>query len=388
MQTNNTVVIVGGGPVGATLALLLAKQGVKVTVLEARKQGDAYAESRALALSFGSRRILEKLGVWNKLAIHATAINSIHVSQKGSMGRTKLQASDYQQEALGYVLSYGALSAALDAELNDLSEVNFIFEASAENISHTMTQATVTYQHHGESQRVNSALVVLADGGRSLDELAGLERETKEYGHDALITKVSAELPHHNIAYERFTPNGPIALLPNGERDFSLVWTGKKELIAPLLTLSDAEFLAQFHQQFGDRVGKFLSVEKRMSFPLRMSQLQTVETEHLVVIGNAAQTMHPVAGQGFNVGLRDAESLAQHIAASADAELGSEKMLEAYRASRKIDTKGGLLFTDFLVNIFSNDVLGVSRLRGAGLGLMDVMKPIKRQLVSKMSFGK
>ena len=125
-----------------------------------------------------------------------------------------------------------------------------------------------------------------------------------------------------------------------------------------------------------------------MSFPLRMSRLQTVETEHLVVIGNAAQTMHPVAGQGFNVGLRDAESLAQHIAATTEAELGSTKMLEAYQASRKTDTKGGLLFTDFLVNIFSNDILGVSRLRGAGLGLMDVIKPIKRQLVSKMSFGK
>lgn len=388
MQTNNTVVIVGGGPVGATLALLLVEHGLNVTVLEARKKGAAYGESRALALSYGSRRILEKLGVWSKLAADATAINSIHVSQKGSMGRTKLQASDYKQEALGYVLSYGALSAALDDALDNLPAVNFIFEASAANISHTMGHATVTYHHHGKSHSLDSALVVLADGGRSLDELAGLERETKEYGHDALITKVRAELPHHNIAYERFTPNGPIALLPNGERYFSLVWTGKKELIAPLLTLSDAEFLSQFHQQFGDRVGQFLSVEARMSFPLRMSQLQTVETEHLVVIGNAAQTMHPVAGQGFNVGLRDAESLAQHIAASTDAELGSEKMLEAYRASRKIDTKGGLLFTDFLVNIFSNDILGVSRLRGAGLGLLDVMKPIKRHLVSRMSFGK
>ena len=156
---------------------------------------------------------------------------------------------------------------------------------------------------------LTSALAVLADGGRSLEEVAGLKRDTKEYGHDALISKVRAELPHNNIAYERFTAQGPMALLPNGEHDFSLVWTGKKSAIAPLLDLSDAEFLAQFHAQFGDRVGRFLSVEKRMTFPLKLSKLQETDMQHLVVIGNAAQTMHPVAGQGFNVGIRDAQAV-------------------------------------------------------------------------------
>ncbi|MEQ1488418.1 MAG: FAD-dependent monooxygenase [Methylotenera sp.] len=382
------IIIVGGGPVGATLALLLAKQDIAVTVLEARKQGAAYAESRALALSYGSKRILEKLGVWDKLAPRATAINTIHVSQKGSLGRSKLHASDYGQEALGYVLSYGALSEALDGALANQPSVNFVFEASAEAISHHATHANVTYNHQGKSQVLESALVVLADGGRSLDEIAGLVKETKEYGHDALISKVRAEFPHNNIAYERFTADGPMALLPNGERDFSLVWTGKKEYITPLLSLSDADFLAQFHAQFGDRVGRFLSVEKRMAFPLKLSQLKTADTPHLVVIGNAAQTMHPVAGQGFNVGLRDAESLAQHISASTEDALGGASMLEAYQASRQADTKGGLQFTDFLVNIFTNDIIGMRSLRSAGLGLFDVVKPIKKHLVSKMSFGK
>ncbi|MEI8361687.1 MAG: FAD-dependent oxidoreductase [Betaproteobacteria bacterium] len=382
------IIIVGGGPVGATLALLLAQRGVAVTVLEARQQGAAYGEGRALALSHGSRRILEKLGVWNKLAPHATAIHTIHVSQKGSIGRSKLYASDYMQEALGYVLSYGALSEALALALTEKPTVNFIFEAIAEAITHSGSQASVSYSQAGETYTITSPLVVLADGGRSLDALFGLARETKEYGHDALISKVRAELPHHNIAYERFTPNGPMALLPNGERDFSLVWTGKKEYITPLLALSDAEFLTQFHQQFGDRVGRFLSVEKRMAFPLKLSQLKATDTPHLVVIGNAAQTMHPVAGQGFNVGLRDAESLAQLVVASSATALGTASMLDAYRASRKNDTKGGLFFTDFLVNIFSNDVVGASGLRSVGLGLFDIIKPIKQHLVSKMSFGK
>ncbi|MDI1310318.1 MAG: FAD-dependent oxidoreductase [Methylotenera sp.] len=386
------IVIVGGGPVGATLALLLAKQGVAVTVLEARQQKAAYTESRALALSYGSKRILEKLSVWGSLATSATAINTIHVSQKGSLGRSKLQAHDYKQEALGYVLSYGKLSEALDAALASQPLVNFVFEASAEHIAHTYAHASVTYCHQGNSQTLNSHLVVLADGGRSLDEIAGLVKETKEYGHDALISKVRAELPHNNIAYERFTANGPMALLPNGasqnSNDFSLVWTGKKEYINTLLALSDAEFLAQFHEQFGDRVGQFLSVEKRMAFPLKLSQLKTTETPHLVVIGNAAQTMHPVAGQGFNVGLRDAESLAQTIATTAPADFGNQKMLDEYLASRQSDTKNGLLFTDFLVNIFSNDIVGVNGLRSAGLGLFDMIKPIKQHLVSKMSYGK
>jgi 2-octaprenyl-6-methoxyphenol hydroxylase len=322
------------------------------------------------------------------LAKNATAINTIHVSQKGSLGRSKLQASDYKQEALGYVLSYGALSEALDVALTNQSLVNFVFEASAEQIAHTSTHASVTYAYQGESHTLNSRLVVLADGGRSLDEIAGLVKETKEYGHDALISKVSAELPHNNVAYERFTANGPMALLPNGARDFSLVWTGKKEYVNALLALSDAQFLAQFHEQFGDRVGQFLSVEKRMAFPLKLSQLKTTDTPHLVVIGNAAQTMHPVAGQGFNVGLRDAESLAQSIATSEPADFGCQNMLANYRASRQSDTKNGLLFTDFLVNIFSNDIVGVNGLRSAGLGFFDVIKPIKQHLVSKMSYGK
>ncbi|MEZ0330408.1 MAG: FAD-dependent monooxygenase [Methylophilaceae bacterium] len=385
---SSPIIIVGGGPVGSVLALLLANQDIATTVLEARPQGAAHHDNRALALSYGSRRILEKLSLWVDLAAHATAINTIHVSQKGSIGRTLLHASDYKQEALGYVLSYGALSAALDQVLSSHPNVNFQFEATAEHIQHDAHQATVTYQHKGKTQSLSSALIVLADGGRSLDDLAGLARETKEYGHDALISKLRAELPHNNIAYERFTGNGPIALLPNGERDFSLVWTGKRELVAPLLTLNDAEFLEKFHQQFGDRVGKFLSVEKRICFPLKMSQLSATDMEHIVVIGNAAQTMHPVAGQGFNLGLRDAESLAQHIIKNGDAELGSAEMLDAYISGRKRDTTGGLMFTDFLVNVFSNNILGISGLRATGLGLLDVVKPIKRHLVSKMSFGK
>lgn len=388
-SNSDAVVIVGGGPVGATLALWLGQTGQRVIMLEARKQGASYHESRALALSDGSRRILKKLGVWQRLSsVNATPIQHIHVSQQGSFGRSILKAEDYDLPALGYVVSYGALSEALDIELANCPSVAVQYEATAQHIQHEAHLASVRYLAQGAEQTIDSPLIVLADGGRSLEDIAGLSKQTKEYGHDALISKVRAELPHNNIAYERFTVHGPIALLPNGERDFSLVWTGKKAYIEPLLALSDAEFLAAFHSQFGDRVGQFLSVEKRMTFPLKLSKLTSTNLQHLVVIGNAAQTMHPVAGQGFNVGLRDAESLANMILSSTLANLGSDTMLADYRKTREKDTKNGLLFTDFLVNFFSNDLVGMNHLRGAGLALFDLIKPVKAHLVRKMSFGK
>ena len=392
LDISEDIVIVGGGPVGATLALLLAQQGINVTVLEARAKGAAYEEKRALALSTGSRKMLENLGVWQAVAASATNIRSIHISQQGSLGRSILKAQDYQLEALGYVVYYGALVQALDNALENCPSAQFVYEAQAQKIAHHAEFSAVDFQQNDTHQTLNSRLVVLADGGRSLDDIDGLTRETKAYGHDALIAKISAELPHNEIAYERFTPNGPMALLPNGTRQdsnaFSLVWTGKAENVAPLLALSDEAFLAQFHLAFGDRVGKFLSVGKRMSFPLKLSKLVETDFQHLVVIGNAAQTMHPVAGQGFNVGMRDAQALAKMILATPPAHLGDANMLSEYQKSREKDTSHGLLFTDFLVNIFSNDLVGLNHLRGLGLGLFDLFKPAKKFLVRKMSYGK
>jgi 2-octaprenyl-6-methoxyphenol hydroxylase len=380
------VIIVGGGPVGATLALTLQHKGIAVTMLEARTERAAYQDQRALALSYGSRAILEKLGVWKKLESQATAINTIHISQRGSFGRSLVRAQDHDFPSLGYVLSYGVLAQTLDEALADFQGLKVIYEAGATHIEPSSENATVTFNHASVSKQLSSALLVLADGGRSLGDISGIRRETKMYGHDALVTKVLCELPHDNIAYERFTPMGPVALLPNGE-DFSLVWTGKQAEVAEVMALNDAEFLSQLHQHFGDRVGRFLSVGKRLTFPLKLSYLNPVTASHLVVIGNAAQTMHPVAGQGFNVGLRDAYELAQQIAATKPEAWGKEAMMRAYQEGRKIDTKRGLVFTDFLVNLFSNDIVGVSSLRGMSLGMLDLLKPVKSRLVRKMSFG-
>lgn len=384
------ILIIGGGPVGATLALALQQQGISSTVLEARAQGAAHADQRALALSYGSRMILQRLGVWEALSPLATAINTIHVSQRGSLGRTRLRAEDYGQAALGYVLSYGALSRALDHALARSQEIRVVYEAEVTRIDTAQESAMITFKigvnENTSVQEQSALLAVLADGGNSLAQVPGLRREVRDYGHSALVARVSTELQHDHIAYERFTPDGPVALLPNGA-DFSLVWTGKNDYIADLLQISDSEFLEKLHEHFGDRVGAFLMVSPRASFPLRLAYLDPAAIPHLAVIGNAAQTMHPVAGQGFNIGLRDAWELAAAIAEHAPQEWGSKTMLQRYRTARRADTRGGLLFTDFLANVFSNDLVGLSPMRAAGLGLLDIVKPFKQRLVGKMSFG-
>ena len=396
MSATQSIAIVGGGPVGSVLALALVANSqannINVTMLEARTKGAAHSDQRALALSYGSRILLEQLDIWSQLESKATAINTIHISQKGSFGRTKLEAEEHNQSALGYVLSYGVLSAALDEALSNKTRIKVLYDAVATKIQPNSDAATVTYKLGNAMQSLTTQLAVLADGGRSLEAIEGMTRETKEYGHDALVTKVKCELPHNNVAYERFTAMGPVALLPNGPRDFSLVWTAEQNKVAQLLALEDAAFLQSLHHHLGDRVGRFLQVDKRLSFPLKMASLKPTFAPHLVVIGNAAQTMHPVAGQGFNVGLRDASTLADLINIglnnqAADS-LGSESMLKQYHAMRSKDTKRGLMFTDFLVNIFSNDMIGVSAGRAAALGLLDILKPVKSHLVRKMSFGK
>ena len=384
-QSMSNIVIVGGGPVGSVLALALQQQGMSFAMLEARAKGASHADMRALALSYGSRLILQKLDVWDAVAAKATAINTIHISQRGGLGRTRLNAADHNMPAIGYVLPYGALTQALDTVLD---ATNILYEAEATAIKTLPGASEITFTLNNQSQTLQSRLLIVADGGRSLGEIEGIKKETKEYGHNALVSKVTADLPHNHIAYERFTPTGPMALLPNGDAGFSLVWTGEKASIDGLLQLDDVTFLAKLHAAFGDRVGHFLSVEKRISFPLKLSTLKPSTAPHLAVIGNAAQTMHPVAGQGFNVGMRDAWALANLIINTPPEALGDARMLASYNKLRQRDTRGGILFTDLLVNVFNNDVIGLGAIRGMGLGLLELIKPAKKMLVGKMSFGK
>lgn len=378
------VTIVGGGPVGATLALGLAGSGLQVTVLEARENLDQPGDPRAIALSEGSRLILQRLGVWASLEQHATPIRTIHISQKKRLGRSVLRAEESGHDALGYVVGYTELAAAIDQALQ-ASGVEVLRGALATAVTPESDACCVQFKHAGTVRSRHSALAVIADGGRSLETVPGLSRQVHEYGQCAVAARMEAELPHQGVAYERFTPDGPVALLPWGERAYALVWTATPVRAEALCKLDQAEFLEQFHSHFGDRAGRFIGVTGRAAFPLKLAWVRPVTAPHLAAIGNAAQTLHPVAGQGFNLGVRDAWELARLIRATPD--VGSEGMLRQYRATRRMDTGGGMLFTDFLVRAFSNDWPGLGILRGMGLTALELCAPARSFVTRKMSLG-
>lgn len=387
MDKNPDILIIGGGPVGATLALALRDTGLAVTVLEARSAGIVSADLRMLALSEGSRLILQRLGVWQALASSATPIQTIHVSQRGRFGRTIIHAHEEAQEALGYVLPYAVLANALDRKLVESDAAQVIYQASAVGLESHEDHAAVRYEYAGAVHEISARLAVVADGGRGLNELPGMRREVREYGQCAVVGKVRSELAHHNVAYERFTQEGPVALLPDGDHGFALVWTVPPATAEMLCALDEPTFLEQLHRHFGDRVGRFLTVSDRTSFPLKLATLRPIVAPHLAVIGNAAQTLHPVAGQGFNLGLRDAWELSLTVRDTVSPQVGSTEMLARYRARRQLDTGGGIFFTDFLVRSFSNDLPGLGMARSAALTLLELLPPAKHFIARKMNFG-
>ena len=379
--------IVGAGPVGLIFSLLLAKQNKNSHLLELRKKNDADSDNRALALSYGTKLVLENLGIWKLLEKKITPIQSIHTSQKSSFGRTLLSAEEYNLPALGYVVSYGDLSKVLEEEINQSSLVKISYEFEVSAIENKEDKS-ILYSLSKNSP-LETPLLILADGGKNnTDLIRNLKRKETSYNHTALVTKVTSEIPPKSVAYERFTSMGPIALLPNGPKEFSLVWTGKDSDIQALAKTKKNIFLEKLHEHFGDRVGRFIDCEKFITFPLRKIVLADFPKSHIVVIGNSAQTMHPVAGQGFNTGIRDAHALSKLINESESVYIGSESFINQHYASRKSETKKTLFFTDSLVNIFSNDLVGLSITRGFSLSLLDNFRPIKKFLVNKMSFGK
>jgi len=384
---NSEYLIVGAGPVGLVFSLLLAKQNQNSHLLESRRKNDSHSDGRALALSYGTKLILEDLGIWSPLEKKISEIKDIHTSQKNSFGRTLLSASQHNLPALGYIVSYGALSKALEEAVNQSPKIKITYEFEVSAIKNEKDRS-ILYGGNKDLP-IEAALLVLADGGKNTTGLIeGLKKKETSYNHTALVTKVTSEIPPNKIAYERFTSMGPIALLPNGPKEFSLVWTGKDEDIQALAKSPKKLFLEKLHEHFGDRVGKFLDSDNFITFPLKKIILEEFPKKRMVVIGNSAQTMHPVAGQGFNTGIRDAYDLSKLINESEPSQVGSECFINQYYMLRKSETKKTLFFTDSLVNIFSNDLVFLSLTRGMSLSLLDNFKPIKNFLVNKMSFGK
>ena len=373
------IAIIGAGPVGMSLALALEDAGLSVLLLEARERLEA-PDPRALALSQGTRLILERLDAWRGLP--ATPIETIHVSQRGGLGRSELTAADAGVPALGYVAEYGGLYATLAARLAGCG-ATVLTGARVESVRATPGYGAVGFRRGGGEHLLTARLVVLSEGGRSLP--AEMRRD-KDYGQSAVVCTVRTERPHALRAYERFTPEGPMALLPLGD-DYALVWTTPNTQVEGRLALSDADFLASLQAAFGDRQGRFLAAGPRAAFPLKLHLAAPSTSSRVLRIGNAAHVLHPVAGQGFNLGVRDAWKLAEAILDTPGERLGEADLARRYGDARRFDVAGGSLMTDILVEAFSNEHAVLKHARGAALALLDLAPPLKNLFARKMMFG-
>ena len=377
------LVIAGAGPVGSTLALALAGQGLDIVALDARAPQQVARGDRTLALSYGSRLILERIDVWRALSSvegAVTPITSIDVSQAGGFGATRLDAADHRIDALGYVVSYAALQATLDAKLADCG-IPVRYAASVASVEGTVPYASVKL---ADGSALHARLAVVADGAGT--SVAGIRRTRHDYAQVALVASVWTERPHAGVAYERFTSDGPMALLP--ERDhYGLVWTLRPGEANAMCALDERAFLRALSQRFGTRVTGFRRVAARRSFPLTLERAQPIVATRSAVVGNAAQQLHPVAGQGFNLGLRDAWALSQEVLDAPRDAIGAPSMLARYAGSRTGDREAGIAFTHGLVRAFASDVFAIRWPRGFALALLDVLPPARRAFTRAMLYG-
>lgn len=389
------VVIGGGGLVGAALALALAHLDLRVALLEGTPFDDREQPSfdeRTTAISNGTRRAFEALGVWARIERDATPIRRIHVSDRGRFGFARLDARELGLDALGYVITNRVMGAGLWGCLAETA-VQLISPAHIVGMEAMEGARRVHYRADGEATRtIDARLVVAADGARSiLRESAGIRASTWDYEQVALIANVFPQRFHDYVAYERFTETGPLALMPLSGGRMGLIWTLTKTQVDEMDRCADAEFLARLQDAFGFRLGRFTRVGTRYRYPLALTRAGDYVAERFAVVGNAAQALHPIAGQGFNLGLRDAASLAE-VLADAQQETGGQfdpgdgLWLERYRLWREADQANIVRFTDGLVRLFTQPLGPVKLLRNLGMLAFDLM-PFAKEALSRLSLG-
>jgi len=417
------VAIVGGGMVGASLAIALAQARLKVALIEAVAPGSQSQPSfddRTTALGNSSRRIFSALGAWPHIERQSGIIRAIHVSDAGRFGFARLDAREQGVEAFGFVAPNRAIGAALWEQLNAhathialhvparVATIEIGDESVALDIAHEPVVPTAPVNAAGVSasgapntkrkekklaasggagsQRLTARLVVAADGAHStVREAAGIAATVEDYGQVAVVANVATDEPHDGTAYERFTPTGPLALLPMRDGSYTVVWTLKPERAEQAMALSDSAFPKELQTCFGWRAGRFSRVGRRGAYPLKLTRATQAVGRRTVLIGNAAQALHPVAGQGFNLGLRDAAMLAEVVARAAG-DPGAPHVLAKFADWRAADRRGVIRFTDGLVKLFGDSRPGMGALRNLGLLMFDLTPPAKSAL-ARVSTG-
>ncbi|MDR7052414.1 2-octaprenyl-6-methoxyphenol hydroxylase [Duganella sp. 3397] len=377
------VAICGAGPAGMALAALLAKRGIpahRIALIDAKTLAQSSADPRSLALSWGSRQILEDIGAW---PVAGTAINEIHVSRRGQFGRSMITSAEQGVPALGYVTRYGDIVKALGSVVNaaGIATQRPARVAALDELDNQVV-LTITDLATGAARALHAGVVVQAEGGLFNEQQDRARR--RDYGQTAIIAQVRSNRPQPQRAYERFTDEGPLALLPQGEAqlgEYSMVWCVRPARAEQLLALDDQAFLAQLGEAFGDRVGRFTYASPRLGFPLGLNA-DARATARTVAIGNAAQTLHPVAGQGLNLGLRDVTVLARLLAQGA-----TPQMLAQFTAARQQDRSTTVRLTDTMARVFANNS-PAQALLGLSLAAIDVVGPARSVLAELMMYGR
>lgn len=388
------VAIVGGGLVGASLAIALEPLGLRVALVESvapQAASQPSFDDRTTALGNGTRRIFEALGLWADVAAQAAPIRRIHVSDAGRFGFARLAAEEQGIEAFGYVVTNRAIGAALRGRLAGLARLDQRMPVRVTAV-HDGPQSLELALDPG-AQRLRAKLVVAADGAHSVvRSAAGLEAGVEDYKQVAIVAHLRAAQPGDGTAFERFTPNGPIAVLPLRDGSHGVIWTLAPAAAERALALDDAHYLQELQQAFGWRAGRFVHVGQRSAYPLRLTRATQTTAARTVLVGNAAQALHPVAGQGFNLGLRDAATLAELLAerlAAAPAgalDCGAPDLLAEFADRRRADRDGVTRFTDGLVKLFGDERPGFGTARDLGLLLFD-LSPTAKSALSRISWG-
>ena len=389
-QLEVDVAIVGGGMVGASLAAALAGIGRRLLLIESIPFGGAGQPSfdeRTTALGNASRRIFEGLGVWTGIAPEAAAIRSIHVSDAGRFGFARLNAAEQGIDAFGYVVANRCIGAALWRGLSAAPELSLQVPARVEDLIVTSECVRFTVVHgSGPAVAVRTRLLVAADGAHSQVRAAsGIAADVVDYQQVAVVANVAIDRPHEGRAFERFTPCGPLAVLPRHDGAVAVIWACRPEQARELLALDERSYLSQLQARFGWRTGRFVRAGHRSSYPLKLTRAMAGTAARTVLIGNAAQSLHPVAGQGFNLGLRDAAMLAEVIAATGG-DVGAPAVLRQFIEWRRRDRRGVVGFTDGLIRLFGDSRPGAALLRNLGLLVFDLAPPAKDAL-ARVSAG-
>ncbi|MET0089914.1 MAG: 2-octaprenyl-6-methoxyphenyl hydroxylase [Candidatus Thiodiazotropha sp.] len=386
------ILIVGGGMVGASLAHALSGHEYRIGVIEAWPLDSAIQPSyddRVIALSWGSRLILQGLGAWPGIEAEAEPIRDIHISDRGHFGFTRLNHEREGVEALGYVVTARALGASLLNELEALPDVEVICPASLQSFSVSEAAIEVKLLQDGSPRKLTAKLLVAADGGDSrVRELLSISMKERSYGQTAIIANLSSDRPHQGVAYERFTDTGPLAMLPMTQQRISMVWTAEDEQVAELMSLSNEAFLSRLQDRFGHRLGRLQRLGKRVAYPLRLRQAVDPVRPRVALVGNAAHVIHPVTGQGFNLGLRDVSVIADILidARQRGEDPGDIGLLKSYQTWRDSDQNRVALITDSLARLFANPFGPLRMARNLGLVGLDLMPGLKH-LVARQFMG-